>query len=41
VLRVLGNDAFEERTRLGGPFCPQQALAEMGSGVDVRGVTFK
>ena len=36
-----GDDAFEEGARLGRLFAAEQALAEMGAGVDVLGVAFE
>jgi len=35
VFRILGDDPFEQRARFGGAFLAQQALAEMGAGVNV------
>src|ERR1039457_1278327 len=41
VLRLFVHDAFEQRTRLGGTFQAQQALAEMRAGVNVVRIAFE
>lgn len=40
VLGIFGDNAFEQRQTFGSSFRAEQALAEMGTGVDVGGVAF-
>jgi hypothetical protein len=38
---ILGGDAFEEGAGFGGAFLAEEALAEMGAGVEVLGIAFE